>query len=408
MASRATVICTLHMFMESEKNDNHTGKILAVDDNEINLQILLACLSGLGHQTLSATGGESALNLLRSESFDLVLLDVVMPGIDGFEVLSQIKNDIKLRHLPVIMVSGLEEMDAVIRCISTGADDFLPKPFDPVLLRARIDACLERKFLRDQEKKHLETIELTQKRLQSELDEAAKYVRSLLPEPLESPFKIDWLYQPSTELGGDAFGYHWIDKEHFSIYLLDVCGHGVGASLLAASAINVIRANSLVNTDFRDPASVLKALNEAFPMENQNDMYFTIWYGVYHVPNRVLHHSCGGHPPALLLSPENQAEPANYTQIRCPGASIGVFADREFKSDRIDIAPGSDLLVYCDGVYEITRPDDSMVELEDFVKFANSCARQEDGLQRLFDWAKNQNTGRPFDDDYSIVKIRFC
>ncbi|MFK5923197.1 MAG: SpoIIE family protein phosphatase [Verrucomicrobiota bacterium] len=391
--------------MEPEKNEDH-GKILVVDDNQINLQILVACLVGLGHQTQSASSGEAALNLLHSETFDLVLLDVVMPGIDGFEVLSQIKNDVELRHLPVIMVSGVEEMDAVIRCITTGADDFLPKPFDPVLLQARINACLERKFLRDHEKDYLKTIELTQKRLQDELGEAAKYVRSLLPEPMSEPFKIDWLYQPSTELGGDAFGYHWIDNEHFAIYLLDVCGHGVGASLLAASAINVIRSQSLVNTDFREPARVLEALNEAFPMENQNDMYFTIWYGVYHAPSRVLHHSCGGHPPALLLSPENQAEPANYTQVRCPGASIGVFAEREFKSDRIDIAPGSDLLVYCDGVYEITRPDDSMIELEDFEKFANTCARQGDGLQQLLAWAKSQNTERPFDDDYSIVKIR--
>ncbi|MCF6312994.1 MAG: SpoIIE family protein phosphatase [Verrucomicrobiales bacterium] len=385
------------------------GKILAVDDNEINLQILVACLEGLGHQTQSAASGEAALTLLHDEDFDLVLLDVIMPGIDGFEVLSTIKNDAELRHLPVIMVSGLEEMDAVIRCITTGADDFLPKPFDPVLLRARIDACLERKFLRDQEKNYLQTIELTQQRLQSELGEAAKYVRSLLPEPMLDPFQIDWLYQPSTELGGDAFGYHWIDEEHFAIYLLDVCGHGVGASLLAASAINVIRAESLADTDFREPARVLEGLNRAFPMENQNDMYFTIWYGVYHAPTRSLHHSCGGHPPALLLPPatDPHTDSAPAIQVRCPGAAIGVFDQREFKSDRITIAADSDLLVYCDGVYEITRPDDSLVELEDFEKQATTCARQNDGLQQLFNWAKEQNPIRPFDDDYSIVKIHF-
>ena len=392
--------------MEQKQNEHH-GKILAVDDNEINLQILVACLEGLGHQTQSVTSGEAALQLLQSEGFDLVLLDVVMPGIDGFEVLSQIKNDVNLRHLPVIMISGLEEMDAVIRCITTGADDFLPKPFDPTLLRARIGACLERKFLRDQETEHLKTIQLTQKRLQDELDEAAKYVRSLLPEPMQQPFKIDWLYQPSTELGGDAFGYHWIDEEHFAIYLLDVCGHGVGASLLAASALNVIRAGSLVDTDFCEPARVLEALNEAFPMENQNDMYFTIWYGVYHAPSRTLHHSCGGHPPALLLPSASDGEKANAIQVRCPGASIGVFAERKFKSDRIDIPFGSELLVYCDGVYEITRPDDSMVELEDFVKCVTAYSHKDNALQLMFSWAKEQNPERPFDDDYSIVKIHF-
>jgi len=384
-------------------NTEQKGRILVVDDNDINLQILISCLDGLGHQCKSAISGEAALDSLQSEDFDLVLLDVVMPGIDGFEVLSIIKNDAELRHLPVIMVSALEEMDAVVRCITTGADDFLPKPFDPTLLRARIGACLDRKFLRDQETEHLKTIQLTQKRLQNELDEAAKYVRSLLPLPMQQPFKIDWLYQPSTELGGDAFGYHWIDEENFAIYLLDVCGHGVGASLLAASALNVIRAGSLVDTDFREPARVLEALNEAFPMENQNDMYFTIWYGVYHAPSRVLHHACGGHPPALLLPPAE----STCIQVRCPGASIGVFAERKFKSDRIDIPPGSDLLVYCDGVYEITRLDGSMVKLENFEKQTLLCAREKDGLQRLLAWAKEQNPERQFDDDYSIVKIHF-
>ena len=136
----------------------------------------------------------------------------------------------------------------------------------------------------------------------SELAEAANYVRSILPEPTLSPLRIDWKYQPSTELGGDAFGYHWIDPDHFAVYLLDVCGHGVGASLLSVTAMNVIRSGSLPKTEFRDPGAVLSGLNNAFLMEKQNNMYFTIWYGVFNKTTRQVIYACGGHPPALHCS----------------------------------------------------------------------------------------------------------
>ena len=98
---------------------------------------------------------------------------------------------------------------------------------------------------------------------------------------MRSAPRTQWLLVPSTELGGDSFGYHEIDEDHIAFYLLDVCGHGVGAALLSVTAINVLRSAALPRTDFRDPGAVLSSLNEAFPMERQNNMYFTIWYGVY-------------------------------------------------------------------------------------------------------------------------------
>jgi hypothetical protein len=109
-------------------------------------------------------------------------------------------------------------------------------------------ACLEKKALGEAGLRHLQAVEETQLRLQRELSEAARYVRSILPEPIDQPFVIDWKYHPSSEIGGDAFGYHWIDDEHFAIYLLDVCGHGVAASLLSATAINMIRSGAIFAT----------------------------------------------------------------------------------------------------------------------------------------------------------------
>ncbi len=112
----------------------------------------------------------------------------------------------------------------------------------------------------------------------------AAEIKSLLPIPIENGnIKISWVHESSMQLGGDAFDYWWIDDNHFAIYLLDVCGHGVGvgSALLSIAVVNVLRARALANTDFSNPIQVLKALNEAFPMENHKDMFFTIWYGVF-------------------------------------------------------------------------------------------------------------------------------
>src|SRR5262249_42837305 len=120
----------------------------------------------------------------------------------------------------------------------------------------------------------------SQAMLAKEGAEAARYVASLLPPPLtKGPVQVDWRFVPSTQLGGDSFGYHRLDDDHFAFFLLDVSGHGVGASLLSVSAMNVIGARSLPGVDFRDPGQVLAGLNNAFQMDKHNNKYFTIWYG---------------------------------------------------------------------------------------------------------------------------------
>jgi sigma-B regulation protein RsbU (phosphoserine phosphatase) len=382
------------------------GRILTVDDPDNNRDMLWRRLQRLGLTVQTATTGQQVLEMVRAQPFDLVLLDVMMPGLDGLSVLQAMKAEAQTRHIPVIMISALDEMDSVVRCIEAGAEDYLPKPFDSTLLRARIGACLEKKALRDAEQRHLRMIEETQRRLTEELAEAAHYVRSILPPPVEKPLAIGWQYLPSTELGGDAFGYHWVDPHHFAVYLLDVCGHGVGASLLSVAAINVIRSGSLPNTDFRDPSSVLSALNNAFLMEKQNNMYFTLWYGVYHVPTRTLRHASGGHPPALLLQPRPDA-PAVSSRLRSPGLIIGGLEGSVYATETTPIPPGAQLFVLCDGCYEIKRPDGNIMGFDEFERFMQLNGMQRDGLDRLLDWVKNQNGAAALEDDFSIVRICF-
>jgi len=135
------------------------GRLLIVDDNEINRDVLARRLGRQGYTTTAAENGRKALEMVRTQKFDLLLLDIMMPELNGYEVLRHLKTDPHLRDIPVIMISALNDMDSIVRCIKLGAEDHLPKPFDPVLLRARIGASLEKKRLRDQEIEYLHNVD---------------------------------------------------------------------------------------------------------------------------------------------------------------------------------------------------------------------------------------------------------
>jgi len=140
------------------------GRVLVVDDDEVNRDVLSRRVATQGAEVAVAASGPEALELLRSESFDAVLLDVMMPGMSGYAVLAEMKSDTSLRDIPVVMISALDEIESAVRCIRLGAEDYLAKPFDPTLLRARLGACIEKKHLRDREVVHLRTIDEERRR----------------------------------------------------------------------------------------------------------------------------------------------------------------------------------------------------------------------------------------------------
>lgn len=142
------------------------GYLLVVDDNDANRDVLSRRLQYQGYTVATAESGQQALEKLRAEPFDLVLLDIMMPEMDGYEVLRRIKADEALRHLPVVMISALSEMDSVVRCVELGAEDYLPKPFNPTLLKARVGSCLEKKRARDRETQLFQQLQENYQRLQ--------------------------------------------------------------------------------------------------------------------------------------------------------------------------------------------------------------------------------------------------
>ena len=240
-----------------------------------------------------------------------------------------------------------------------------------------------------------------------EVEQAAKYVSSLLPEPLsEGPVQVAWRFVPSTQLGGDSFGYHWLDDDHFAVYLLDVSGHGVGASLLSVSAMNVISSQTLPGVDFRDPARVLQALSALFTMEKHDNKYFTIWYGVYQKSRRSLLYAGGGHPPALLISGRSSADAATAL-LDSHGPMIGLDPDLPFETASVELPEFAQLYVFSDGAFEIHLPDESMWSIEEMIEFIASRQTDPCPIDRLLARIRELHGSESLDDDFSMLRVQF-
>jgi serine phosphatase RsbU (regulator of sigma subunit)/putative methionine-R-sulfoxide reductase with GAF domain len=244
-------------------------------------------------------------------------------------------------------------------------------------------------------------------RFNHELVKAGEYVKSLIPAPLGSgPVRTDWRFVPSTSLGGDVFGYHWLDEDHFALFVLDVCGHGVGAALLSVSVMNVLRSRNLPGTDFTRPDQVLASLNRSFPMAEQNGLYFTIWYGVYDRRRRELAYASAGHFPALFFQgagcdkgPMHRLGTENIFIGGVPGFP---FVQAEFQVP----APGR-LYVYTDGAFEHRLPDGSMWEFDDFAAFLAASDPDVSDLDRLLRFAQQLHQSPTLKDDFTILEVTF-
>ena len=244
--------------------------------------------------------------------------------------------------------------------------------------------------------------------LREELDEAVNYVRTTLPSPLlKGPVRTDWRFFPSSSLGGDSFGYHWLDKDNFAVYLLDVSGHGVGAALLSVSVINVLRSQSLPDVDFREPDEVLEALNQAFPVEEHNGMFFTIWYGVYQQSTRVLKYAGGGHPPAFFVPTEPAGE-YHLVELYIKNMFIGNQPDFKYRKDSIKLDGPGRLYVFSDGVFEIRREDDSLWPFQEFKKLmAQPPPKERSQMDVLLNQVRTLSQRDTFEDDFSILEVTF-
>ena len=336
----------------------------------------------------------------------VILQDLVMPEIDGLQLVRFFRANLATRQTPMIVLSSKEEPAIKAKAFALGANDYMVKLPDKLEVVARIRYHSQAYINLLERNEAYKQLEESQRLLAGELRQASRYVQSLLPRPLKKgDVRIDWLFVPSTHLGGDMFGYHWLDDEHFAMYLLDVSGHGVGSSLLAVSVNNVLTSQSLPNTDFLNPGQVLERLNSIFPMEKQDDKYFTIWYGVFNKTKRTLTYSNAAHPAVLVHTGPSPSE-VELHELESVGFATGMMDGTEYENNTVELGAFARLLLFSDGVYEIELvADGSTWKFNQLVEFLSGLSMEEPVGASLLNHVRSIGGSEILADDFSIVEI---
>lgn len=241
--------------------------------------------------------------------------------------------------------------------------------------------------------------------LEHDLRRANNYVLSLLPEPIRSGLvRVDWRFAPSAQLGGDAFGYFWLDPRTFVFYLLDVSGHGAGSAMHSVTVLNLLRQRALPDVDFRNPADVLASLNTRFQMDAHGGLFFTMWYGVYDALDRTLTYASAGHHPAYLVPVDRQtAHPLGMSALM-----IGAIPDTQYRAQEADIPAGGTVYLFSDGVFEIVTTEQQRWELSNVLPLiVNPFVPGMSEPERLHRAVTGAAGSSQLEDDFSVLVVTF-
>lgn len=391
---------------QSSRQAGRGGHLLVVDDNAMNRDMLSRRLKRQGYTVEVAENGREALAMIKTHAFDLVLLDIMMPEMNGFEVLEHVKADSSLAYLPVIMVSAVDDIESVVRCVELGAEDYLFKPFNPVLLRARLEASLEKKWLRDQQEATMEQLDIENKRQADELERARQIQLSMLPThpPRLARLEIAARQETASEVGGDYYDFFPQSNGNLRVAIGDATGHGVASGLM----VSMTKASLLATTETGLIALVRKInrilteidlgtqLNMALLLLELTDLN----NGTVSV--RV---SGGGIPPIYILRVGG-----GFEEILISAFPLGVTADAAYDEVEFNLTPGDVILLMSDGLSEMFNPDREILgygrlitALRQIDTTALSAAAILEQVAKIGDeWAD----GHPLYDDVTTVVIK--
>ncbi len=394
-----------------------TDRVLLVDDQPIVGEAVRRMIASQGAcEYRSHQDPLTAVEIAQEFRPTVILQDIEMPGMNGLDLVAKYRECAALREVPVIMLTGKEDPAVKADAFSRGASDYLVKLPHPVELTARIRHHSHGYRMQLERNAAFDALHASEAHMKAEIHRAASYVRSLLDAPLEDTetgtVHADWRFVPCESLGGDVFGYHWIDADHLAAFVLDVSGHGVGPALMGVSAMNLIRSGSLEREQVLDPTRVLAALNSAFPMARHDGMYFTIWYGVYNRRTRELRWAGGGHPPAFHI------RNGTLTRLECTSYMTGITEEYEAPTESMTIAQGDRLYLFSDGVFELHLKGggiwgiDALQELisaspaEGILDAVVNHTRQV-MLEGRGQTAGSESASLSWDDDFSLIELRF-
>lgn len=395
------------------------GRILVVDDNEMNRDILSRRLQRKKYEVSTAVGGQEAIDVIGEHEYDLVLLDIMMPEVDGFQVLETVRRKYDATELPIIMATAKTESDDIVKALKMGANDYVTKPIDFQVALARVSTQLQFKESIDRVRileKSLAVrnaeLEAANKYMTQSLESAASFQLSLLQEspPSATGLNIGWIYCPCDQLAGDSYGVYPVPDDCLLIYQLDVTGHGVKAALLAVTLLHLLNPENPGNVvlDVSDgsvvpPAQVVAELNERFQINEESNQFFTMVYGVYDCSKHVFKYVNAAHSTPILTGVDTSLVEEESD------LPVGVMPQVEFTENRLELLEGQAIAVYSDGIIEAIREEDGELYSEErLVKFLQQeSATEVPELLRLLeqevrDWCGSSG----IQDDVSALLIQ--
>lgn len=373
--------------------DKITESILLVDDQPANLQVLMHTLESLGCKLLVAKNGETALTIAQKMRPDLILLDIMMPGIDGFEVCRRLKADPDTQKIPVIFLSALDDTRDKVRGLQLGAVDYVSKPFQPEEVIARVNTHLTI---------HRLSREAQQQRdkLEHELQVVSQLQRNLLPErlPQVPGLKLAVHYETSRYAGGDYYDFMTLPGGLLAVLIADAEGHSAPAAVMMAMTCALFRSCS---TGLEEPDRVLFFINENLCKVNR-ESFVTAVYAVYDTARGILRIACAGHPlPILYRFSEKTA-----AEIPCDSVFImglGPYAD--VPVSEVALHPGDRILFYTDGVTDRFNASQERYGTNRLVRqFTNAVSDDPEViLKEIVDDISQFAGDCPADDDEAMV-----
>jgi sigma-B regulation protein RsbU (phosphoserine phosphatase) len=382
------------------------GKLLVVDDNEMNRDMLSRRLSRRKHTVITAENGQQALDLIERESFDVVLLDIMMPGISGIEVLKILRESYSPNDLPIIMATAKSENEDIVEALKLGANDYVTKPLNFPVVLARVSTQLSLKKSQD-------ALKSAHDRMKSDLDAAAQIQQTLLPYNLPEidSLAIGWKFYPCDELAGDFLNIFQLSENEIGIYIVDVMGHGVPAALLSFSVSrdlsplagpDSIVLNSGDTPGAVSPVEVLTKLNTLYPFETNKDRFFTMLYGVLDIRDNQFRYGSAGHPGPLIISSDQSVQ-----EISGEGFPIGIVEKPDYNENTITLNQGDRMYLYSDGFIEERNKDGDRFDINQFQESikSNYSLTLDKSIEHTVTAIMSWHGSEHFSDDLSIIGI---
>ena len=388
-----------------------TQIILLVDDDDITRASMAARLKRLGYQVLEAGDGNAGLSATRTHRPDLLILDWMMPGMDGPSLCEAIRADAELKSSHILLMTAHDRPDQIAEGLSRGADDFLSKAASRQEVLARVQASLRSSALVreiERTRDHLNVshrlLSSKQQELESELQCAADFVRSQLPQTgIPAPgLTMHWAYQPSLTLGGDLFQVCQWGADTLGIYILDASGHGIAAALRAIALTSFLREDNLVKAvGSYDPGAIINEANRRFPL-TQDGEYFTLWVGRLHLQSGALFYAAAGHSGAFLQS---RTGPSQW--LSSASLPLGFDADATFPTACTQLHGGDRLYLLSDGIYEAPSSTGELwgrTRLQTALE-VHHHASLEQSVERTIAAARQWLDGESFPDDVALLGL---